>query len=255
MIKTLWPIFASLVLTLALLLFTRSYLFYVGVENDLSAWGVFFTVYGVLYAIMVGFLLIGVLDRFNAISRDIEEELNALQDIRDFTIYLNGQTEAVRNIKRALLKYVDSVLNREWEEMGDLSKPTDADTSPELYEIIRAVHQVKVTNDSDGVALGALIGKISEITTLRTKRIALANEQLPPRLHLLVVLMSLVLIAGFILMAVTSFWIHLLMVLSVMASIHLVYMVLSDLNHPFSGLWNINKGSFEKLKGKLESSL
>lgn len=136
--------------------------------------------------------------------------------------------------------------------MSDLSNPTNSDTSPELYKIIEAVHQVKITNESDCSALKCFIDKISDVTTLRTKRISLSNEQLPPRLNSLILIMSFILVLGFILMAVSNFWIHLFMVFSVIISIYLIHMVLTDLNHPFFGIWNINDEPFKELEEKLK---
>lgn len=101
--KVIWPILLFTLPTLGVLIIAQKYLSYEGAIGDISAWGAFFTVFGVLYAILVGFLLVTVLNRFSSLSQVIEEELNVLEDIRDFTIYLDGQANVVDNIKRLSL--------------------------------------------------------------------------------------------------------------------------------------------------------
>lgn len=254
-LKQLWPVLLSGLLALVFLFVSRTYLVYEEIGIDVSAWGSFFNVFGVLYAILVGFLIVVVLNRFGSLSSLIEDEINELEVIRDFTIYLDGQIDVVRGIKGAILNYVNSVLDREWELMADVSKPIDSDTSPELYGLIEAVHKVRITNESDGVALDNLAERVANITVLRTKRLDVAHAHLVPLLRLLLVFMSFTLVAGFSLMGVNNVWVHALMVLTLAVSMHVLSIVLADLNNPFVGTWNITKTSFQELSEKLKKSL
>jgi hypothetical protein len=54
----------------------------------------------------------------------------------------------------------------------------NSDTSEELYAVMRSGKRIKISEASDGVVLSAPIETISDITKLRTKRIAQANEKL-----------------------------------------------------------------------------
>ncbi len=255
MSKTFVNVIMSVIPALALTIIFRNGFAYEGIDTDLSAWGVFFSVFGVIYAIIAGFLLVEVLQRFASLSATLEEELNALQDIRDFLTYLDNQDATKKGIIKSLAGYVDKVSGDEWEEMQDLSKPTDSDTSMELTDLINSVAKVRVGNDSDQVALQLLVEKISNITTLRTKRINVADAQLPPRLKILLLFMSVFLIVGFILMHVANVYIHLLIVAGVTIAIVLNYLIIDDLNTPFDGVWSIGKGHFLDFHKKLSKTL
>ena len=61
--------------------------------------------------------------------------------------------------------------------------PMNADPSEELYEVMRSGKRIKVSGKRDSIVLPALIETISEITKLRTRRIATANERFSPRLR------------------------------------------------------------------------
>ena len=137
----------------------------------------FFSVFGIVYAIVAGFLLVTVLTKYSDLSLVIENELNAIETVRDFLIYLHDTNKEVKNkINNALSHYTYSLLNKEWVEMSDPHEPMDSDTSEELYEIMRNTKEISVDRESDGIVFTAIIENISDITKLRTRRIALANE-------------------------------------------------------------------------------
>ena len=131
--------------------------------------------------------------------------------------------------------------------MSDPHEPMDSDTSEELYEIMRKSKEISVDTEKDGVVFTAIIENISDITKLRTRRITLANERLPPRLKILLTFMSIVLITAFILIGVHNFYTHVAVLVSLSVSIHLLYMIIEDLDHPFYGIWNINRMPLEAL--------
>ena len=103
-----------------------------------------------------------------------------------------------------------------------------------------AVNKVQVNNESDREALHFLMAEMSSITSLRTERISIANQQLPPRLKHLLIYMSVVLVAAFVINAGMAPWIHCFMVGSITACVHLLFIVIADLNTPFTGLWTIS---------------
>ncbi len=210
------------------------------VSRGLAPWEEFYSVFGMIYAIVSGFLLVEVLNRFNKLSEVVEAELNAISDVRDFLLYVDGQEDIKRSVKKELQEYVHSVATVEWRTMNDDYAVLNSDTSKELYDVMHAVNTVEVNNESDREALHFLISEMSSITSLRTERISIANQQLPPRLKHLVIYMSMVIVAAFIINAGMEPWIHCFMVGSITACVHLLYIVIADLNTPFTGLWTIS---------------
>ena len=125
-------------LSAALVVVVRPYIRYEGLMQDVSAWGAFFTVFGVIYAIVAGFLLITVLNRYSALSQTIEDELNAVESIRDVLIYFGaGQQMESQQLRKSLADYCNAIAAIEWKEMADATTPTNSDTSEELYQIMR----------------------------------------------------------------------------------------------------------------------
>ncbi len=211
-------------------------------------WDSFFSVFGMLYAIISGFLLVDVLGRYNDLTNTFEAELNAVEDVRDFLVYVDGNQDDVKlEVKRRLADYISSVSEREWKAM-ERGIPLNSDTSKELYGIMQAVDRIEVTNESDRVALASLIDKISDLTTLRTKRISLANQRLPTRLKLLTLFMSFILVLGMVFVGAKEFYLHVSMVGSVTFAVHLLYMIITDLDRPFNGVWNLDKAPLDAVE-------
>jgi hypothetical protein len=247
------PLVISAILITFVGLMLRSHLRYEGIVTDLSSWSSFFTVFGVIFAIVAGFLLLTVLNRYSDLNQTIEDELNAVESVRDFLVYLDDRRQIeIDKIKRALATYVKSVADTEWAEMSAPRVPMNADTSDELYAVMRSGKRIKVNEERDSIVLSALIETISEITKLRTRRIALANERLPPRLRALMLFMSITLVGAFVVLGVQGVFAHVYMLVTLTVSIHLLYMVIEDLDHPFYGVWNISRGPLDELVKRFE---
>ena len=131
----------------------------------------------------------------------------------------------------------------------------NSDTSKELYQIMRSCKEIEVSRENESAALASVMDSVSELTRLRTRRISLANERLPGRLRILVVFMSSVLVLGFALLGIVNPWVHFLVIASVAISVHLLHLIIEDLDHPFYGIWNIDKAPFVELQMTLEHKI
>ena len=267
-------IIINLIVIVVITLTIRHYLFYQNIDIDLGSWSVFYTTYGILYAIIIGFILVGALGRYEQLKLAVDSEINVIQNIRDFLIYFSDPTSMQRaelegsrseqvsvllNIRQCLYKYVKSVYEKEWLEMSDKTEMTDTDSTQELKAIIVSVSKLESHDENDSIALTAIINSLSDLTNHRTKRIYLSNEEIPPPIMKLLIFMSIFLVAGFLLLGVQNIWVHLIMIISFSTTIQLIINLLTDLNNPFSGIWNIDNKRYvalaEKIKTKMDKTL
>ena len=253
-LKISLPLFVVFIVSATLVVIFRPHVQYEGITDDVSSWGAFFTVFGVIYAIVAGFLLITVLNRYSTLSQTIEDELNAVESIRDFLIYFDANQHAsAQEIRASLTRYTKAVATTEWQEMADPSTPTNSDTSDDLYDIMRCVGKIRVTEERDSSVLSAIITSVSDLAKMRTRRIALANERLPHRLKILLFFMSVALAAAFFIVGVRSLYAHVFMTSALSFSVYLLYWIIEDLDHPFYGIWNINRSPLDELIKRFES--
>lgn len=251
--RGLSPLLWSTLGALAAVEAARRYVHGADAAADVGAWGAFFTAFGVIYAIIVGFLLLDVLNRYGAISQTVEDELNAVECLRDFLVYVEeGQQPACERIRAALADYVRSVATEEWSLMSTPDEDVPSDTSPSLYALMRSCRKLQVDDEADAIVLRSLIATLADVTRFRTRRISLANEQIPPRLWTLVGFMSYALVSGFAWMVVASPWADRAMTVSLAISVHLLYLILADLDHPFYGVWNVSRRALDELAARFE---
>lgn len=208
------------------------------IEPD--TWGVFYSIIGVTFAMISGLILVQELERYSNLKLLFQEELNALQDIRDCLIFFDDiSNDSKEKVMKSLISYIESVLKNDWEHMKN-RRIEYSDTSKELYAIMHSIDDVEVKNKSVEIALEKIINQIFMITTLRTKRFFLAKEQAHKSVFLLIILMASVIVLGLILMHVQSLFLHLFMVNTTYISMATLVMILRDLGNPFEGIWKIN---------------
>ena len=233
----------NLVFGILVLLAVRRYMKYANITIDIGAWGVFYTVFGVLYAIIIGFILISALGKFDQLKLAVDSEVSEIQSIRILLQYFSdNQIEAINNIRKTLFAYVHSIHSIEWEDM--IKKDSQPEFSEELRNVRDSVSHLKSEDENDSIALTSIINTLSGLTACRTKRIYLANEEIPGPIMKLLIFMSCVMVGGFIILGVENFWIHLFMIWSLSTTVHLIITLLNDLNNPFIGIWLIEKNHY-----------
>lgn len=130
LIRIIAPLMVTGVLVSLMLLSVKEHVQYKEIFDDVAAWSAFFSVFGIVYAIVAGFLLVTVLTKYSDLNQAIENKLNAIETVRDFLTYLNDEKNEVKmSIKDTLSHYSFSLLNKEWPEMSDPHEPMDSDTS------------------------------------------------------------------------------------------------------------------------------
>ena len=245
---------ANLVIGILVLLFIKRYKIYGNITIDIGSWGVFYTVFGVLYAIIIGFILIATLDKFDNLKRSIDSEINEIQNVRVLLKYFSdSQKEVINNVRKALLSYVNSIYSIEWEKM--MKKVSLPEFSSELENVIGSVSHLKSEDENDSIALTSIINTLSGLTECRTKRIYLSKEEVPPPIMKLLIFMSFILVSGFIIMGVQNFWVHIFMVWSLSTTLQLVTNLLTDLNSPFEGIWVVKKDPYRGIVGSIENMI
>jgi hypothetical protein len=181
-------------------------------------WEAFFSVFGILYAVIIGMLVVEALNHYNNLRSTIEQEINAVQDIRDFLIYLEHDDQARPAIRQSLSSYVKSVMTRDWPKMRsktdrDRPRSSDSYTCRELYQLMKDIRTIKTNNEgASKIAMELMMNKVSEITTYRTDRFMSAVDHLTFPMRVLLQVFSATIIIFLILMLLEPTWLHCLMV-------------------------------------------
>ena len=209
-----------------------------------NALNIFFGLFGVLYAIIIGFAIFEVLNNYNEIKEFMNSEVNELQDLRDYLMYVDGQDEVKQEIGQHIKKYAQAVVNKEWPAMCSYKK-LDIDTPEEMYDVMKSVNKIKPANDSDVMALEKLIDTIGTVTTHRTNRITASVEKLPSLLVQLIFILSAFMIVIFALIPIDALIVKMALTAINTFGIAFIYFVIKDLDYPFGGIWSIKPEPFK----------
>ena len=154
---------ANLVIGILVLLFIKRYMIYGNITIDIGSWGVFYTVFGVLYAIIIGFIMISTLEKFDQLKLAIDSEVNEIQNVRILLKYFSdSQQKIINNVRKALLSYVNSIHTIEWEKMG--KKTSLPEFSSELENVIDSVSDLKSEDENDSIVLTSIIDTLTGLT-------------------------------------------------------------------------------------------
>jgi len=214
-------------------------------QVDIDVVGTFLGVFGMIYAIVVGFGVFIASERFDALSSAVEEETNTLDNIMDLFMFVDNQDELEVKIEKDFRSYVECVKNDEWKTMqrGEYSEKA----KQAIHELMNSVNSMKVTNPSDEVALSAMIERALSLTTWRTRRVSLASQHLSKMLRWLLNLLSVTLLVGFLLLPFGHIAIEVFMISIVVVSLVLLHYVVDDLDGPFDGIWQVSNAPYDRV--------
>lgn len=241
-------------LFVVLIILVVNYLLYLHplVTIDAASLEIFFNLFGVIYAIIIGFAIYLVLDNYNEIKYYMNCEVNELQDLRDFLMYVDNQKETNQEILQNIRKYAQSVVEVEWPAMCAY-KSVDFDTPEPIYAIMKSVNKIQVNNESDKDALAKLIQNIADITTHRTNRLTASVDRLPSLFKHLIIMLSVVVVFSFTMIPIQNFWVNMGLNAVNSFGIALIYFIINDLDYPFGGVWSLQPTPFQDFLKKLET--
>ena len=199
-------------------------------------WEVFFSIFGIVYAVVVGMQIVESIRRYNSLHALVGQELNAIKDVRDYLIYLKKGDKAIPAIRKSLHKYVKSVIENDWREMISMSRENSfgssgSDTSHELVQLMKDVRLINTRQETGKIALGLIMNKVSEITTYRTDRYMNSVDRIKYPMHILLSGLSGAIIVILVLMFIEPWWLHFLLFGVTAAGMATLFELILHLDH------------------------
>jgi hypothetical protein len=217
---------------------------------------IFFSVFGLMYAIIVGLLIVEAHRRWYELSFAIQSEISSIGSIHDCLRYFSEHQknpDAKKNVATALIKYVTGMaldwvtLKKNRAHGGRL----DRFQRRGVKEIIEAVKGLSSADETDGCAMQPIVERTCELTKHRANCIELGERGLQGPFKGLVFFMSFALVGGILLFDVDQPWLHAVLVFVTTVAMAGLFLLLLDIDRPFSGLWNIGTDSLDDIIRKL----
>ena len=214
--------------------------------NDAEGIGALLQIIGTLYSVVYAFAIYVIWGQFTSVENEIRKESGALKRL---LLFSQRFREPVREpIVRAVKTYARGVAETEWRA---LAAGAETDKNDKLFSaVISSVTDVKPEDDTERILYQTLLEIANQASVHRDERLALSVKRMPQTLAAFVILT-----AGMILFLLFFFPFGNLVLglMSIAITTMLLFFanfVLTDLDNPFEGTWNVGSEPFAELVTK-----
>jgi hypothetical protein len=215
-------------------------------ENDAEGIGALLQIIGTLYSVVYAFAIYVIWGQFASVENEILKESGALKDLLVFSQRLK---ESVREpIVRAVKIYARAVAESEWSALaaGEETEKTD-----KLFvAVIFSVTDVKPEDDNERILYQQLLDIAKQASSHRDERLALSAKRMPGTLLVFVTLTASMILFLLFFFPFRNVGMGLVSVAITTMLLYFANFVLTDLDNPFEGTWNVGSEPFAELVTK-----
>ena len=226
-------------------------------EEHNAVAGFIYSVLGVAYAVVLGFVLISVWERYEEASERVDQEAAALVAVYFHAHELPDSDR--RQIQQLAKSYAHVVIDEEWPMMED------GQSSPQAWALMDQIRQSLQNADhstssehsasAEQVIYDHGIARAHELADARRLRLFEANTGLPTILWVILLSGGVITVGFTYLFGLTSTRVHTLMVVALTAVVTSILFTIYTLEHRFSGDTGPTPEAFEEALKRFEGSL
>jgi hypothetical protein len=230
----------ALVVSLIGLYFTRKYTSTAILEAHNEEEGFVYAVIGVIYGVLLAFLVLVVWEQYNTANERAENEAAVISALnKDVNCYPDSFKLEFR---KALGDYTESMFKEEYPAMarGEYSKKTDL-AYKRIWELF---YDLEPKTEKEKFWYPEVISKINELGKSRRLRIMSVEFGIPPFMWVMIIIGAAVTIGYSYLFYTKRFVSQLIMVWFLTATICISLIIVYALDHPFSGIIRVSDEPF-----------
>jgi hypothetical protein len=214
-------------------------------HNDVA--GFVYAVLGVLYAVMLAFVVVNEWESLESVKSNIFTETNELG-----SLYWNARAlppDQGRALEKTTKDYAHVVIGNEWQLM-DKGESSPAATQL-VYTMRNEINALPTTNPKQEAIYQQSLEDVNHLAAARRTRINESSESVPDILWVVLILGSVLTVGYSFLFGLANFWAHLLISAPLGVMVVLVLIVVDQLNHPFGGLVAVEPDAFHVFLNRL----
>lgn len=205
---------------------------------------------GVIYAVILAFVVIAVWEQFNEASASVIYESGEL-------IAMNHDLQALpvgkgREVHAALEAYARAVIDHEWPALEEDRYAVR--TTPEYRELWSVVRRVEAEDRHGRVWLETMIDRLNSIDEWRSQRLLLVESSVPAPLWILLICGGLVTVLFAALFGAEHGPTQMVMVSALAALIAFTLFLITAIDHPFSGAVRVDPEAFRHALEQIEET-
>lgn len=205
--------------------------------------GFFIGVVGVIYAVLLAFVVLSVWEDFRDASTIAETEASRLADLHWLAEGFADQDRA--RVQNAVVSYATVVVDVEWDMMGDGAHSQEADRA--FRDLHAAYTMMEPSVGRSEYVYAESIARMSDLSDSRTQRLNVNREGLSPVIWIILIVGGALTIIFTYFFGVESIRAQSMMTAGLTIMIALTLVVILAINHPFRGDLSIQPDAMEEV--------
>lgn len=218
-------------------------------EGSQDVVGVMFSAVGVLYTVLLAFLVVLVWEQFNGAQDLTEQEATKISNLlRD----ANAFPDAIRNeIQGRLITYTRSVIAEEWPTMAHGHQSSK--TAKKYRHVWAAYYQYHPKTSQEERFYDESLTRLNDLGEERRLRIISSQSSIPWIMWVMLVVGGVITIAYLYLFAVPDALLHAVMIGSVAGLLAFILFLILALDHPFAGSVQVTPHAYNDIVTSFEN--
>jgi len=214
--------------------------------EDAEGVGALLQIIGTLYSVVYAFATYVIWGQFASVEDEIMREAGALKDL---VVFSKGLKEATRDpMVRAVRAYARGVTESEW---GMLSRGENTERTDKLFSaVISSVTDIKLDDETKRRTHEGLLKIASQASAHRDARLAISAKRMPRTLFLFVTLTAFTILFLLFFYPFHNLALGVVSIAIATMLLFFAHFVLTDLDNPFEGTWNVSSQPFQDLVSK-----
>ena len=214
-------------------------------HNDVA--GFIFAAVGVLYAVLLAFVVIAVWEANDSARKTTFREADSLAGIywisRELPAPLGPQLE------KQTLHYARLVMDTEWPLMAEHHSSPEA--TQLVYGMRAGVFSIKPESEQQNVLYEHAVSHLENLASERRQRLNQVDDEVPPLLWTALIAGAVLTIGFTFLFGLSNTLSHTLMVLALSGLVVISLIVIKEMNFPFTGVTAVKPTAFEVFLNRL----
>lgn len=207
-------------------------------HNDVA--GFIYAVIGVIYAVLLAFVVIVEWEMFRDADGKVQEEVQCMASVfRDVEVFDEPQKSLVA---KEIVNYTNIVINEEWALMAKEEASEKAVKS--IRRIFTLVTEIKPANEHQKIWYQEIVTRLNNFYNARNHRVQAAKESIPDFMWSIMIVGAVITIGFSFLFGTENLWAQSFMVASLAGVITLVLLLIVALDHPYAGIITVTPEAF-----------
>jgi hypothetical protein len=213
-------------------------------HKDTETVGLTYAIVAVVYAVLIGFIVVNVFESSAKGDEIATSEANQLSNLKLDSVGLS--TEESTLIRQSVNKYLDIVIQKEWpaQQAGNLEDEVFQPGWTQLSVLSTQLASYEPTTAGQGVTKGAMLAVMDQVVEARRNRIEAAGDHVPSVIWDILMLAGAIAVVYTYLFGAHSFKIHLAITGLIAATISLVFVLIIALDYPFRGEVSVSDDAY-----------